>query len=64
LAQLYQTPHPDIKYIETDQNGLVIVMYGNKETSQKKGRLILKWNFENNCEDQVTSPKKKSRQKK
>lgn len=55
LAQLYQTPHPDIKYIEVEPNGLIIVMYGNKETSQKKGRLVLKWNLENNCEDTIMS---------
>jgi hypothetical protein len=55
LAQLYQTPHPEIKLIEVEQSGSVIVIYGNKETSQKKpGRLILKWNLENNqCRDDL-----------
>lgn len=49
LAQLYQTPHPEIKLIEVDQTGFIIFIYGNKETSQKNpGRLILKWSLENN----------------
>jgi hypothetical protein len=75
LAQLYQTPHPDIKYIETDQNGMVLVMYGSRDNSSsssssssslpQKGKLIVQWNFENNCEDPVmASPKKKNRNRK
>jgi hypothetical protein len=65
LAQLYQTPHPEFKLIEVDQSGSIIVIYGNKETSQKKppGRLILKWNLENNHshDDQLQQQHKQQR---
>jgi hypothetical protein len=66
LAQLYQTPHPDIKYIETDENGLVLVLYGNRDNpncSQQRGKLILKWNFQNNCEDPIMASPKKTHRK-
>jgi hypothetical protein len=48
VAAILRTPHPDIKFVNTESDGKVLVIYGSRQTSQKQGSMILRWNFEFN----------------
>jgi hypothetical protein len=48
MAYLIRTPRPEIKYIDTECNGQVIVVYGNLKNKKGGGSAILRWNFESN----------------
>jgi hypothetical protein len=59
LAQFIRTPRPEIKLVDTEFDGNVIVIYGVRRTSQKKGSAILRWDFQFNNEDYSTVETKK-----
>ena len=48
MAYLIRTPRPEIKYIDTESNGQVIVVYGHMKDKRGGSSAILRWNFEFN----------------
>ena len=48
MAYLIRTPRPEIKYIDTEANGQVIIVYGHPKNMRGSNSAILRWNFEFN----------------
>mmetsp|Transcript_5182 Transcript_5182/g.7946 ORF Transcript_5182/g.7946 Transcript_5182/m.7946 type:complete len:608 (+) Transcript_5182:87-1910(+) len=58
VAQFLRTPQPDIKLVDTECDGQVIVVYGNRLKSGRNEAAIVRWNFENNYNPESSSEAK------
>lgn len=45
VAQILRAPQPDIKLVDFEDEGRVVVVYGSRQTSQRKGSAILRWSL-------------------